>query len=140
MNLTRPQRLIYDMEKFSGGAISVICGSMLARGEKDISEIKRAVNEIYRLNDALRIRIIECDGEVAQIIREYTEQDIPVLCFDNKAELDRYAESYAKAAVDLYDKLCEINIVTLPAQYGLLIKLHHIMVKFNMINHGDMEY
>ena len=147
MNLTRPQRLIYDMEKFSGGAISVICGSMLARGEKDISEIKRAVNEIYRLNDALRIRIIECDGEVAQIIREYTEQDIPVLCFDNKAELDRYAESYAKVAVDLYGSLCEINIVVLPGQYGLLAKMHHIIgdawtlalmgTQFNALMNGE---
>ena len=127
MNLTKPQRLIYDMEKFSGGAISVICGSMLARGEKDISEIKRAVNEIYRLNDALRIRISESDGEVSQNVCEYAEQDIPVLCFENKAELDRHAESYAKVAVDLYGKLCEINIVILPEQYGLLVKMHHIV-------------
>lgn len=127
MNLTKPQKLIYDMEKFSGGAISVICGSMLARGEKDISEIKRAVNEIYRLNDALRIRISEENGDVSQTVSEYTEQDIPVLCFDNKAELDRYAESYAKIAVDPYGSLCEINIVILPEQYGLLVKMHHIV-------------
>lgn len=32
MNLTKPQKLIYDMEKFAGGAISVICGSMLING------------------------------------------------------------------------------------------------------------
>ncbi len=127
MNLTKPQKLIYDMEKFSGGAISVICGSMLVRGEKNIYEIKRAVNEIYRLNDALRIRISECEGEVSQNICEYTEQDIPVLCFDDKAELDRYAESYAKVAIDLYGNLCEINIVVLPRQYGLLVKMHHIV-------------
>ena len=127
MNLTKPQKLIYDMEKFSGGAISVICGSMLTRDEKDISEIKRAVNEIYRLNDALRIRISEDNGEVMQTVSEYTEQDISVLRFDDKAELDRYAESYAKVAVDLYGKLCEINIVVLPRQYGLLVKMHHIV-------------
>ena len=127
MNLTKPQKLIYDMEKFSGGAISVICGSMLTCGEKDISEIKRAVNEIYRLNDALRIRIREDNDEVSQSISEYTEQDISVLCFENKAELDRYAENYANVAVDLYGKLCEINIVVLPEQYGLLVKMHHIV-------------
>ena len=127
MNLTKPQKLIYDMEKFSGGAISVICGSMLVCGEKDISEIKRAVNEIYRLNDALRIRISEDNGEVMQTIGEYTEQEIAVLCFDDKAELDHYAESYAKVVVDLYENLCEINIVVLPGQYGLLVKVHHIV-------------
>ena len=147
MNLTKPQKLIYDMEKFSGGAISVIFGSMLARGEKDISEIKRAVNEIYRLNDALRIRVSEDNGAVSQNICEYTEQDIPVLCFDSKAELDRYAESYAKIAVDLYGKLCEINVVVLPGQYGLLVKMHHIVgdawtlalmgTQFNALMNGE---
>ena len=44
MNLTKPQKLIYDMEKFAGGAIAVICGSMLINGKKDLSELKRAVN------------------------------------------------------------------------------------------------
>lgn len=135
------------MDKFSGGAISVICGSMLVCGEKDISEIKRAVNEIYRLNDALRIRISENSGEVSQSICEYTEQDIPVLCFEDKAELDRYAESYAKLAVDLYGNLCEINIVVLPGQYGLLVKMHHIVgdawtlalmgTQFNALMNGE---
>ena len=147
MNLTKPQKLIYDMEKFSGGAISVICGSMLARGEQDISKIKRAVNEIYRLNDALRIRISEDNGEVSQSISEYNEQDIPVLCFESKAELNHYAESYAKVSVDLYGNLCEINIVVLPGQYGLLVKMHHIVgdawtlalmgTQFNALMNGE---
>lgn len=127
MNLTKPQKLIYDMEKFAGGAIAVICGSMLVHGKKDLSEIKRAVNELYRLNTALRIRIVETGGEVSQTICDYTEQDFNVLCFENKAELDTYAEDYAKKPLDFYGNLCEINIVTLPEQYGLLIKLHHII-------------
>ena len=54
------------------GAIAVICGSMLINDKKDLSELKRAVNEIYRLNDALRIRISETDGEVSQTVTEYT--------------------------------------------------------------------
>lgn len=127
MNLTKPQKLIYDMEKFAGGAIAVICGSMLVNGKKDLSELKRAVNEIYRLNDALRIRISETDGEVSQSVSDYTEQDINVLCFENKAELDSYAENYAKIPFDFYGDLCDIRIVTLPEQYGLLVKFHHIV-------------
>ena len=59
MNLTKPQKLIYDMEKFAGGTISIICGSMLSTGKKDTSELKQVVNTIYQLNDALRIRIRE---------------------------------------------------------------------------------
>ena len=147
MNLTKPQKLIYDMEKFAGGAIAVICGSMLVNGKKDLSEIKRAVNELYRRNTALRMRIVENDGETSQTVREYAEQDFNVLCFENKAELDAYAEDYAKKPLDFYGNLCEINIVTLPEQYGLLIKLHHIIgdawtlsllgTQFNKLMNGE---
>ncbi len=147
MNLTKPQKLIYDMEKFAGGAIAVICGSMLVHGKKDLSEIKKAVNELYRLNTALRIRIVETDGEVSQTVCNYAKQDFNVFCFENKAELDAYAEDYAKTPLDFYGNLCEINIVTLPEQYGLLIKLHHIIgdawtlsllgTQFNKLMNGE---
>ena len=147
MNLTKPQKLIYDMEKFAGGAIAVICGSMLVHGKKALSEIKKAVNELFRLNTALRIRIVETDGEVSQTVCEYTEQDFNVLYFDDKAELDDYAEDYAKKPLNFYGNLCEINIVTLPEQYGVLIKLHHIIgdawtlsllgTQFNKLMNGE---
>ena len=113
-------------KKFSGG-VSVICGSMLVNGKKDLSELKIAVNEIYRLNDALRICISGNDGEISQTVTEYSEQDIDVLCFKSKAELDAHAENYAKVPISLYGKLCQISIVILPERYGLLVKFHHIV-------------
>lgn len=127
MNLTKPQKLIYDMEKYAGGTISIICGSMLSTGRKDTSELKQAVNKIYQLNDALRIHIRENNEEVYQEVVEYVEQDIDVLYFDNKTELNEYAEHYAKIPLDLYRDLCEIKIVILSEQYGLLVKLHHMI-------------
>ena len=147
MNLTKPQKLIYDMEKYAGGAISVICGGMLIRGKKGTTEIQAAVNELYRLNDALRIRISETDGTVSQKILEYAEQNIPVLRFESKAEMDSYAEKYVKTPLDFYGNLCEISVVVLPEQYGLLVKLHHIIgdawslsllgTQFNKLLNGD---
>lgn len=147
MNLTKPQKLIYDMEKYAGGAISVICGGMLIRGKKGTTEIQAAVNELYRLNDALRIRISETDGTVSQKIMEYAEQNIPVLRFESKAEMDSYAEKYVKTPLDFYGNLCEISVVVLPEQYGLLVKLHHIIgdawslsllgTQFNKLLNGD---
>ena len=147
MNLTKPQKLIYDMEKFAGGSIAVICGSMLINGKKDLSQLKKAVNEIYRLNDALRIQITKNDGKVMQTIREYTEQDIKELCFKNKAELDLYAENYARQPLNFYGNLCEINIISFPDQYGLLVKMHHIIgdawtialigTQFNALMNGE---
>lgn len=148
MNLTKPQKLIYDMEKFAGGSIAVICGSMLTNGKREIFELKRAVNEVYRLNDALRIRISEEAGGVSQCTTAYEGKEIEVLRFENKAELDAYAEKYAKEPLDFYGELCEIKIVLLPKQYGLLVKLHHIIGdawalslignQFNAILNGDV--
>ena len=147
MNITKPQKLIYDMEKYAGGAISVICGGMLICGKKEISEMQRAVNELYRLNDALRIRIIESGGTVRQEITEYAEKSIPVLRFENKAELDAYAEKYAKTPLNLDGDLCKINVVAMPGQYGLLAKHHHIIgdawtlsllgTQFNKLMNGE---
>lgn len=38
-HLTKPQKLVYDMEKFSGGTIAVICGSILFVGRKELEEM-----------------------------------------------------------------------------------------------------
>ena len=127
MRLSKPQKLIYDMEKFVGGSISVICGSMLFSGNFDIRELERAVNELYRLNDALRIRISESGGEVEQNIEEYTPKKIEALYFDNKAALDAYAEEYAKTPLDFHGELSEFHIIILPDHCGILVKIHHII-------------
>lgn len=127
MNLSKPQKLIYDMEKFTGGAIAIVCGSMLISTDKSVEDMKIAVNELYRLNDALRIRVSEENGQPYQYITEYKEQDIEVLCFDNKEELDSYAFSYAKEPLDFYGSLCDVKIVVLPDKKGVLAKLHHFI-------------
>ena len=66
------------MEKFTGGAIAIVCGSMLIKTNKSIDEIQKAVNELYRLNDALRIRVSEENGQPYQYITEYKEQNIEI--------------------------------------------------------------
>lgn len=115
------------MEKFSGGAIAMICGSMLSDGEKDVHILKHGVNEIYRINEALRIRVSEVDGNVCQNVTDYVEPEVEILHFENKEAFDTYAKAYAKIPLDLYGNLCEIKIVVLPGQYGILAKIHHIV-------------
>ena len=125
--LTKPQKLIYDMEKFSGGAIAVICGSVLREGHQELSRLECAVNEIFRLNDALRTRIVETDAETMQTVVDFIEQNIEVLQFANKGELDAYANEYAKIPLDFHGNLCGIKIILLPDRYGIMAKLHHII-------------
>lgn len=115
------------MEKYAGGSISNVCGSIVIKGEKDISVLTNAVNELYRLNDALRIRITETNGVPLQVVTDYKEQKINVLHFVDKEELDSYAENYAQEPIDFYGELCEFNVILLDDGYGLLIKLNHII-------------
>lgn len=128
MRLTKSQKLIYDMERFVGeGRISIICGSMLMIGNKTIEQMQKAVNEIYRINEGLRTRIVEDERGVNQEISPYCEKEHEVLRFETKEELDSYAENYAKISLDLYGELCETKIIVLPDKYGVLVKLHHLV-------------
>lgn len=147
LNLTKPQMLIYDMEKFIGGAIGVICGSALMDADISVEEAQKAVNEIFRINDALRIRIVDDNGKPQQYVADYAESDIEVLHFGSKAELDSYAAEYAKEPLDFYGALAMIKIVLIPGKIGLLAKLHHIIsdawtlsliaTQFNELIKGD---
>lgn len=125
--LTKPQRLIYDMEKFAGGSIATICGSIMIEGKQNTETLINAVNELYRLNDALRIRIIEKEGTPFQAINGYTEQQTAVLHFAQRSEFYEYAENYAKESMDFYGSLCQIQIILLDDAYGILVKMHHII-------------
>ena len=123
INLTKPQQLIYEMEKYSGGAISVICGSLLLNGNKNPYEIETAINELFKANDALRIRISESNGTAYQEICPFKNQEFEKLKFNSKNALNDYAKEYAKQPVDLYGSLCDVKIVVLPDKYGCLIKV-----------------
>ncbi len=126
MKLTKSQQLVYDMEKFAGGTISIICGSMLLEGNQDKTKLQKAVNDIYLLNDALRLHIVEAGG-VSQEITPFEEKEFEILTFESKEELDRYADDYAKIPINLSGDLCEAKIVILPDRYGVLVKLHHLV-------------
>ena len=125
--LSNPQRLIYEMEKYTGGAVAVICSSVLLKGQREIVDLIWAVNEIYRCNEALRTQIVEQDGQTLQEIKDFQEQTVNILRFDSKDALAAYAEGYAKTPVTLNGPLCELQVVLLPEHYGLLAKCHHII-------------
>lgn len=60
--LSKSQKVVYDMEKYAGGSIAVICGSLLIEGTRSQAELTAAINGLYRLNPALRTCITETDG------------------------------------------------------------------------------
>ncbi len=127
MNLTKPQKLIYDMERFSGGAISTICGSILTKGHANPDKIQVAVNKIIESNDALRIKISEKDGVPFQTVESYKYREIETLFFTDKAGFTQYAEKIAKQPMDIHGDLFQVYGITVGDEYGLLVKIHHII-------------
>lgn len=125
--LSKPQMLIYDMEKYVGGTVAVICGSVLLEGEGEPSELIQAANEILRRNEVLRTQIVEQNGQILQKVKDFQEQEINILRFDSREALTAYAEEYAKTPVSLSGSLCELQVVLLPGHCGLLAKCHHII-------------
>lgn len=127
MKLTKPQQLVYDMERFSGGAIATICGSFLIDGQIDVGDFKAAVNKLYEINDALRIRITEENGIAQQEITPYSEKDVQILFFINNDEFEAYADKLAQEPMDIYGELATINGVVVGGKYGAIVKIHHII-------------
>lgn len=125
--LSNSQGLIYETEKFVGGAVNVICGGVLTKREIEIDAMQSAVRELFQRNSALRTYIVEKDNKLFQVVADTVPQEIKVRCFENKEELDAYADKYAKEPFDLYGELCEIQIIVTESHSGILIKLHHIV-------------
>ena len=126
--LTKPQQLIYNMEKYVGGPVAVICGSFVKKGTGEPDALKRALNELFRVNAALRTRIVETVDGTMQTITDFEERDVEVLRFASKAEMEVYAADYTKKPVDIHgESLAEIHPVILPEHYGFIIKVHHLI-------------
>lgn len=127
MDLTKPQKMIWQMEQFAGGAVSVICTSVLWQGCRDPAQLQWAAEQLFLHNDALRTRIRTEDRGIRQYVTLHEACEVPVLCFGDSGEMTLYAERYAKTALDINGPLCELNILLLPDRYGLLVKIHHLV-------------
>lgn len=147
MKLTKPQEIIWQMEQFVGGAISVICTSLIRAGNQDEEKLQEIVDFLFLHNDALRIRIQQTGSDVTQYVHAHESKDVPVLRFADVAELTEYAEQYAKVALNMNGPLCEMKILMLPDQFGLLVKVHHLIAdawtmallatQFNLLLDGE---
>lgn len=125
--LSKPQKSIYNMEKFAGSQSAVICGSILRKGAVNAEILENAVNDLFCINDALRIQIMETVKGPRQAVCEYEKQKIEIIYFTDKREFSKYAADYAKQPIDLCGKLCEVKMVYMEDECGLLVKLHHII-------------
>lgn len=127
MRLTLPQKQIYYTEMFNKDAININCGSVLLDRLYDVERIKKAVNDVFRMNEALRTRIYAENGEPCQYVTDYTEKAIEVLQFRTKDEVHQYGKKQAQIPMDLSGELCEIKVISSEEFCGVFYKVHHII-------------
>lgn len=127
MQLTRNQKLMLDIEKIVGGSINVICGSVFYSKKLDMQKMAEAANELFRINDALRIRLVQNGSTVSQQITEFEKSDIEIIPVADKTQAHKYAEKQARIPFDMNKALCEIKLMEGEDFCFILYKLHHII-------------
>ena len=116
-----------DIEKVVGGSINVICGSVFYSKKLDIQKMAEAANELFKINDALRIRLVQDGTIVHQQIAEFKKSNIEVVRVKNKEHAHEYAKKQAQIPFDMSKSLCEIKIIEGDTFCFILYKLHHII-------------
>ena len=125
--LTAPQKSMYDTHNFfANTAISNVGGCVFFKEEVDVEIIINAINKLLETSDGMRIRIIQEEGNVYQVISDYVAEKIDILYFsqnDYKIEL----EKNMSIPFDLNDKLYCFKIICVEDKIGVYMKLHHII-------------
>lgn len=127
--LTPSQLAIWNTEELIGGSAVILAGSILYEIESnrpDAAAMKGYVRELYRVNDALRVRIF-FDG--TKWVQYFSDLDfeIPDQFFETEEAFHIWAAENAKQPLDRQGLLCKIWAVSMPNRYGLFVKIHHVI-------------
>ncbi len=127
MNLSKSQKLILKTEQIIGGTVNVCSASSIISKKLDVEEMKKAANTIFKINDALRIRLINKNGVFEQVVEEYREQDFDVIYVEKEEEVWDYAEKQTEIPFDITGQLCFITLFVSDSFCGVLYKYHHLV-------------
>ncbi|MBB1259198.1 non-ribosomal peptide synthetase [Streptomyces alkaliterrae] len=127
--LSYAQRRIWVLTQVDGAnAAYNIPASFRISGPLDTACLVRALSEVLRRHEALRTNFATVDGVPAQIVREASAVDVPVLDVPAPDVLSR-AQAFAARPFDLErDELFRAEILRVaPEEHVLLLCLHHIV-------------
>ena len=125
--LTKPQRQIYDIEKFYSGGVGQLCGGILLDSLVPEDTLDHVADALRRLNDALRLRIVRTGEGPMQEAVPYVPEHPEIFRFSSRKELDDFAAAWTREPLDPDRPLCEIRLAYLPDRCGILVKLNHML-------------
>jgi len=125
--LTKPQQSIWNMEKYYGGSIANITGSVIFTESVELSALQDAILKTVIQCDALRIRVINKDGIPMQYVKPNENLQCEITQFGNKEKFDAWINTLARTQCDLSNDLVKFVIFTIGQRIGFVIHLHHII-------------
>ena len=125
--LTKPQRSIFDMQQYYGGAIANITGAAFFDEPVELSALRRAFGKAFELHNSLRIRIKIKDGTPMQYITPHKSEEFDELCFDVEHDFETWLTTLARTPLDMGGALCKIVLLEVAGRTGYVIHLHHLI-------------
>ncbi|MGE7621662.1 amino acid adenylation domain-containing protein [Viridibacillus sp. NPDC096237] len=125
--LTKQQEQVLQMEKYTGGSAANLTTSSFNEGDVSDQQLFEAIKQLYVENDSLRLRLVENDGEVYQVILPVEEIKLSteVLVFDSSQDMEEYAQELAYNKIP-NEQLVQILPIRAGANtYGIIVQIHH---------------
>lgn len=132
--LTHPQKRIWYIEKmYPGTSVNNIGGPVRIKGSIDLKLLERAINVFIASNDAVRLRLVEENGEVKQYVHGYkyvnvdsadfSEEGTPETAYNLWVDVQAKIPFVLENSDLFYFSLFKIS----ENDCGYLVKLHHIV-------------
>ncbi len=129
--LTHPQTGIWHMEKlYPSVSMGNICATLRVLTAVDYGLLERAVNLVLEKNDALRLRVVEENGQALQYVANYSYQKLEFFDFSEDINaLYRWDEVQTAVPFEVVDsELCYFALVKVGAtDGGVYMKMHHLI-------------
>lgn len=130
--LSRPQKTIWYMEKlYKGSGMTNICGTVRFKSGVDFELLNKAIDIFVSGNDAMRLKILEDNGEPYQYVKPVKEYKARFVDFSDKTkeEFYRWEEGESRKPIDTSENdLFEFIMLKFSDnEGGYFIKVNHII-------------
>jgi len=129
-SLTNPQNSIWLTEKFyTGTSVNNICGYVYISDKVDLDVLNKAINELVKTNDSMRLKFKEENGYCVQYLNDYKEFDIDIVELSSEKDIEKKALEMANIPFEIKDNfLFKFILFKLPnGSGGFIVNVHHII-------------
>lgn len=128
--LTNPQKPIWLTEQyFTGTAVNTICGYTFITDVVHFDILKKAIYEMVKSNDGMRLKIEIKNNVPSQYVSEFEPFYIPTVELASKEELEQKSLEVANTSLfQVNETLFQFILFKLPdGSGGFIISVHHLI-------------